>query len=1532
MKHFSERGTLNYYQQIKTPNNIISFENHFSKYYESPIFILNTNRGLNIKTEKNHVIGITKKAFNQYIPNFKKEKEKNEGTDYYQYQSFRYGNRDSKNDGNKIIKIFQRGLVDMKNLNQSEKHLNLNQDINSKLLKLNNEYSRNFSEKEILLKNNLDYKNQKKYIKYSSDESDKNSNYELNIISKKKNQRTISNPEINKENLYHGNAYYRRKKYWESKSNSKDKESSKDSYDSLNQYNNNNNNINDNIYNLKENLKININDNQNNYGLPISFISRNKIFYKKLPINQVTFITKKIEKIKQIPILNLSFISKKVNNIKKIVINNICFITKLEKKILLIPKLNISFISKCEKKLKYLPQLDVSFISKKIIPLNSKIIKLIPQENFEIKYFSKQINKTKPKIIQKFSHSGTSFSINKKNSNNNLILETSTKIEKANSFSLEKGIIKKPIIPLLYYSKYIKDNKDNISIKKNINKECFITKLYYQNYNINIINEIILKKPIINICHISKNLLPLIKKPINNQYFITRKYIKNPIKIPLKEKSYISKTYFIKAFKKPIQLESHISKIRIITINSIKHPIISICHITKKTKKFFKLEETINKLEKNILTQSQKNISEPIKLIKKNQSNHNNLILDLSNPKPKKKTRRGGKAARRRHSNHSNQSKNSSDYSQNSNLNISKSSFKSEISIEMNNNFEIKPKIKSFSEDKLVLNEISKKDNNLPIPPKKKNKNEYTLQMEHEVEIQIDENKSSKFFLSQSNLFNNNKLDKFNLFKINYTDKDNQDEIINMFNKQQKRKFKTQKKNYRSNSITFDNINNSFQTPPKIDNLKFEKILFEGKKFFEKEINDKKIMKSIIPIYNLSETNKNSFEIIKNDEDSTKKIILATKKLNHIIKKKIRRMNSMNEKKLNKMKLIKNIDNNKENINKNLNIELNKSSESKIEENKSILIEEEDTKLNNTTGKKFKKILIIPNIPKPKTMSLNFILSIKNYSNSNETYKLPKSVLDHFNKLKNPIYDELYDKSQTDRKINLHYRNKSLNTNKSSKNLNVNLDLNLNNSYNNGNSMSKWARKDFTKENEKAEKFVIDLNNKLNENSIKHDLTSILNIVTIDNFDDISNKLLNILKDSENNQNNFIQVILEKAFVENNFIIIYAKLCRYLCEIIGGKKQDECFLRKKLIEQVKNSFDKINEFDDDKELILDEFYSNKKKFLGLMNLIVELIGVKILSQKIGFYCLNSLYDKYIESNNKNEYCFKYIILEMIIFFISKFGKIIFKRNKNDNKNKLKNFMKNKLSQINENLTIPVHLKYRIINLFEKEKNNWKDSLYEKSFIPKGKNDEEIKNLSEIDRENIVRSDMKKWFNYLNENNINQGNINTKIFNKFNWEKIDNLIIKEKIELTEIIRCFIEISIDLINKKDDVFKANQYIYCIIDYYSQYLNNEELVLFNNKIISLFLEINNLIIDNILIFEILGFLMYNLIHFKLFYIKDLTKFMDKDKESIINIAKVVYFAVCNSGRDKKKLLNDFKQNKLFSTNKDIFNEEISQKININ
>ena len=36
-----------------------------------------------------------------------------------------------------------------------------------------------------------------------------------------------------------------------------------------------------------------------------------------------------------------------------------------------------------------------------------------------------------------------------------------------------------------------------------------------------------------------------------------------------------------------------------------------------------------------------------------------------------------------------------------------------------------------------------------------------------------------------------------------------------------------------------------------------------------------------------------------------------------------------------------------------------------------------------------------------------------------------------------------------------------------------------------------------------------------------------------------------------------------------------------------------------------------------------------------INLIADLIDVKILSQKIGFYCINTLYDIFSKSNNNN---------------------------------------------------------------------------------------------------------------------------------------------------------------------------------------------------------------------------------------------------------------------------------------------------------
>ncbi len=57
-----------------------------------------------------------------------------------------------------------------------------------------------------------------------------------------------------------------------------------------------------------------------------------------------------------------------------------------------------------------------------------------------------------------------------------------------------------------------------------------------------------------------------------------------------------------------------------------------------------------------------------------------------------------------------------------------------------------------------------------------------------------------------------------------------------------------------------------------------------------------------------------------------------------------------------------------------------------------------------------------------------------------------------------------------------------------------------------------------------------------------------------------------------------------------------------------------------------------------------------------INLIADIINIKILSQKIGFYCISTLYDRFSKSNNNNDKSMKFINLEALIAFLYKFGK------------------------------------------------------------------------------------------------------------------------------------------------------------------------------------------------------------------------------------------------------------------------------------
>jgi hypothetical protein len=375
--------------------------------------------------------------------------------------------------------------------------------------------------------------------------------------------------------------------------------------------------------------------------------------------------------------------------------------------------------------------------------------------------------------------------------------------------------------------------------------------------------------------------------------------------------------------------------------------------------------------------------------------------------------------------------------------------------------------------------------------------------------------------------------------------------------------------------------------------------------------------------------------------------------------------------------------------------------------------------------------------------------------------------------------------------------------------------------------------------------------------------------------------------------------------------------------------------------QIEKEFNNNNNNDEE------EIYFLKKIINGNINFIAELISVKLLSQKIGFYIINELMDKYQKLNNNNNINeIKYIYLESIISFLMKFGKIVHKRGKKEYIFDLEKFINEKLSKFQNNKNTPGKIYYKIYNLKEKQKNNWEDTLFEKANIPKGKeknnnnnnNNESSSDSSDIENTStnfvkndneiilILKNDLNSYINYLKSKQIPPNQISAQISNNFSWETIDNLILNEKISLLKIIENFFEVCIDYLDKKEYVNSAKFYIQTIIDYYSDDLYFEELNNFKNGIKNYFnIKIDDLVVDNKFMFEIVGNVFYVLIKDELYEINDFNDFAGKEKETIRNLFSCLKFMVnCNNNEKiKKSIFNDLKKTKVYEKEKKMFNE---------
>ena len=166
---------------------------------------------------------------------------------------------------------------------------------------------------------------------------------------------------------------------------------------------------------------------------------------------------------------------------------------------------------------------------------------------------------------------------------------------------------------------------------------------------------------------------------------------------------------------------------------------------------------------------------------------------------------------------------------------------------------------------------------------------------------------------------------------------------------------------------------------------------------------------------------------------------------------------------------------------------------------------------------------------------------------------------------------------------------------------------------------------------------------------------------------------------------------------------------------------------------------------------------------------------------------------------------------------------------------------------------------------------------------------------------------------------------------YDWKIIDELITEKNIKVEDIIQIYIDICKN--NKKDmnknNIFKLNEYIKSIIEYYTNNISKNKKEIIHLNIIETFNNIDNIILNsNDNIFEILGNLLFTLLKNKLYYMKDLNNFIEKEKSTQINIAKIVKYSIIASGNFSKQYHNDFKFTKLFNNN-DIFVDYVTKEI---
>ena len=496
--------------------------------------------------------------------------------------------------------------------------------------------------------------------------------------------------------------------------------------------------------------------------------------------------------------------------------------------------------------------------------------------------------------------------------------------------------------------------------------------------------------------------------------------------------------------------------------------------------------------------------------------------------------------------------------------------------------------------------------------------------------------------------------------------------------------------------------------------------------------------------------------------------------------------------------------------------------------------------------------------------------------------------------------------------------------------------------------LSTFGRKDISKEVALAEEFKKKIDEEATKDPVRFKITEHLNILTVDNYKTTSDNIYEIIKDDIANQEKFLDVLFNKSVNEKAFVKLYAKLCKDFDKKLpqkNEKKKDEksnkkptSVMRVKLLDKCRQIF-KIenNEKFDEYIKVADpvEREIKLKKFvLGDVNFIGELINIQILSRKIVSQCLNNLFTRFNDA--KADKSLKMINLEAIVILLDNFGTLLKakedKMKEEDKKtyNSLVEKYLKKLSEVIENdKNLVQYVKYKIINLIERSKNNWEKSKYDKSLDAKGKKD--LEDEEETEKNERGKSTLKPYTQDEITEAMSKDLINFKDYiledegtpQQYDWATVESIYRDHGNSVAEMIQGFLYSCLDFVQNNKTLKLAKDYFTELIFYYKNNVSPKEKKEIMEKTIHLLRVARDNALDNPQFIDVWCVILSNLIRAHLVERNDLIELNNMDKEDL----KTVFIIIAKIIKDDPDAKIHYDKCKFVQQNKALYDEAMKE-----